>query len=104
MISEYVEQRDGMYYVNGTRVMLDSIVLAFQNGSSPETIREDFPALTLEQVYGAIAFYLRNRNDVEAGMRERERVEDEFKRLHPAPADLKEKLERARERTSARRS
>ena len=58
MTREYIEQREGGYYVAGTRVSLDSIVYAFRGGESPETIQQNFPSLTLEQVYGAIAFYL----------------------------------------------
>ena len=50
----YVEERDGGYWVAGTRVSLDSIVYAFRRGASPETIRSSFPVLTLEQVYGAL--------------------------------------------------
>ena len=41
MASEHVEQREGVYYVLGTRVSLDSIVYAFREGCSPETISED---------------------------------------------------------------
>ena len=103
MRSDYVDQRNGMYYVAGTRVMLDSIALGFLNGSSPETIRENFPTLTLEQVYGATAFYLRNRDAVEAAMSDREHVEDEFRKAHPAPLHLREKLARARERRPVHR-
>ena len=59
MRSEYVEQRsNGGYYVAGIRISLDSIVYAFNEGQSPEAIQEDFPALRLSQIYGAIAFYL----------------------------------------------
>ena len=36
MSSDYVEQRDGGYYVAGARVSLDSIVYAFRGGESPE--------------------------------------------------------------------
>lgn len=58
MNSPYVEQREGGFWVAGTRVSLDSLVYPFRRGASPETIRSSFPILTLEQVYGAIAFYL----------------------------------------------
>ncbi len=57
-MTEYIEQREGGYYVAGTRVSLDSLVYAFRGGESPETIQQQFPSLSLEQVYGAIAFYL----------------------------------------------
>ena len=57
----YVEQRDEGYWIMGTRISLDSVVYAFLKGKSPESIVQSFPLLTLEQVYGAIAFYLANR-------------------------------------------
>lgn len=62
----YVEYRSNAYWVEGTRIALDSIVYAFQSGLSPENIVQAFPLLTLEQVYGAIAFYLANRADIDA--------------------------------------
>jgi uncharacterized protein (DUF433 family) len=62
----YVEKRDAGYWVAGTRVSLDSIILAFLDGLSPETIVvECFPVLTLEQVYGAITYYLAHRADID---------------------------------------
>src|SRR2546421_13089292 len=67
METQYVEKRDGGYWIAGTRVSLDSIVLAFLDGLSPETIvAECFPILTLEQVYGAITYYLAHRAYIES--------------------------------------
>src|SRR5712691_5786216 len=65
MTSGYVEQCEGVYMVAGTRVSLDSVVSAFVSGQSAETIAQAFPVLNLEQVYGAIAFYLAHRADVD---------------------------------------
>ncbi|NJL56734.1 DUF433 domain-containing protein [bacterium] len=62
----YVEYRNDAYWVEGTRISLDSIVYAFQKGLSPEGIVQSFPLLTLEQVYGAITFYLANRAEIDA--------------------------------------
>jgi len=76
MIREYVEQRSGGYYLTGTRVSLDSIVYAFRVGESPETIRQNFASLTLEQVYGAIAFYLAHQAEVDANIRAGEEALD----------------------------
>jgi uncharacterized protein (DUF433 family) len=61
MIDEFVEQRNGSYYVSRTRVSLDSIVYAYRRGESAESIRQNIPSLRLVQVYGAIAFYLSTR-------------------------------------------
>jgi uncharacterized protein (DUF433 family) len=60
MSKEYVEQRDGGYWVAGTRVSLDSIVYAFWDGQTAESIAQSFPVLSLEQVYGVISYYLAN--------------------------------------------
>ena len=65
MDTTYVEQRDNVYMVSGTRVSLDSVVRAFLAGDSAETIAQAFPVLSLEQVYGAIAFYLAHRDEVD---------------------------------------
>jgi uncharacterized protein (DUF433 family) len=54
MAKEYIEERDGGYYVAGTRVSLDSIVQCFNEGLSPEAILEEFGTLTLAQVFGAM--------------------------------------------------
>ncbi|MGH9455137.1 MAG: DUF433 domain-containing protein [Terriglobia bacterium] len=104
MASEYVEQRNGGYYVQGTRVTLDSVVCSFLRGESPEGIAELFPALNLEQVYGAITFYLANRLAVDAyleqGRKEFDRLRQESREKYPL---LYAKLEAARRETSSSR-
>lgn len=63
---EYIEQRDGGYYVAGTRISLDSVVYAFNRGDSPERIVEEFPLLDrVSRVYGAIAFYLDHKAEID---------------------------------------
>jgi uncharacterized protein (DUF433 family) len=61
----YVDQGEGRYLVTGTRVSLDSIVYGFLSGQSAESIAQAFPVLTLEQVYGAITFYLGHRDELD---------------------------------------
>lgn len=68
----YIEQREGVYRVAGTRVSLDSIVYAFLQGQTAESIQQSFPVLTLEQVYGAITYYLANREVIDAYLQEQE--------------------------------
>jgi uncharacterized protein (DUF433 family) len=65
MVNEYVEKRDGGYWIAGTRVSLDSLVHAFLNGQTAESIAQCFPVLRLEQVYGAITYYLAHREEVD---------------------------------------
>ena len=73
MSDAYIEQRDGVYMVAGTRVSLDSIVYAFLSGQSAEAIAQAFPVLSLEQVYGAITYYLAHRNEVDRYLENRRR-------------------------------
>jgi hypothetical protein len=65
MNNAYVAFRESGYWIADTRVSLDSIVYAFLDGQTPESIAQSFPVLTLEQVYGAVAFYLAHRSDIE---------------------------------------
>jgi uncharacterized protein (DUF433 family) len=98
MAKEYIEQRDGAYYVARTRISLDSIVHAFLRGESPETICQNFELLRLEEVYGAIAYYLANQADVDAYLvRQDEKWAQEKNNAEPLPESLRERLMRARE-------
>ena len=56
----------GVMRIGTTRVMLDALVAGFEQGHSPETIQQQFPALSLEEVYGAITYYLAHRDEVQA--------------------------------------
>jgi uncharacterized protein (DUF433 family) len=77
-IKQYVEQQDKGYWIVGTRISLDSVVYSFLGGESPESIAQNFPLMSLEQVYGAITFYLANRELVDAYLEE---GEAEFRQL-----------------------
>lgn len=60
------------YRIAGTRVSLDSVVYAWCQGESPEGIVDSYPSLTLEQVYGALAFYLANQQEIDEYLRQGE--------------------------------
>jgi uncharacterized protein (DUF433 family) len=85
---DYVENVDGAYRVAGSRISLDSVVYAFLRGESPDGIVESFPALNLEQVYGAVAFYLGHRDTIDAYLRAAEvdfvRLQEQSRREHPS--------------------
>jgi uncharacterized protein (DUF433 family) len=101
MHSEYIEQRDGGYYVAGVRISLDSIVYAFNEGQSPEAIQEDFPLLKRSQIYGAIAFYLDHQAEIDRYLEETEReFEGSAIPLEQANPALWEKIQRAKAHSS----
>lgn len=88
MISEYVEQRDGGYFIKDSRVSLDSVVYGFLRGESPEGIAESFPSLRLDQIFGSLAFYIANREIVDQylreGRQEFEALREQARRNNPA--------------------
>ena len=99
---EYIEQRNGGFYVAGTRVSLDSIVYSFKAGDSPETIRQNFSSLTLEQVYGAITFYLAHAQEVDRNIREGEaEIVSGVAPLSESRPELYARLERGRQEIGA---
>jgi len=98
MEKEYVEMRDEGYWIAGTRVSLDSVVFAFLDGLSPETIASEcFPVLTLEQVFGAITYYLGHRTEIDEYLKD---ADAQFESLRQATRDadpqFHEKLMKAR--------
>jgi uncharacterized protein (DUF433 family) len=88
MSVEYVAQRDNGYFIADTRVSLDSVVYAFLRGESPEGLADSFPALQLEQIFGALAFYMAHRDTIDrylaAGRQEFENLRQESRRHRPA--------------------
>jgi uncharacterized protein (DUF433 family) len=70
----------GVMRVGETRVMLDGVVAAYWQGDSPESIRQQYPALTSEDVYGAIAYYLANRDEVDAYLDRQDKLFENLKR------------------------
>lgn len=84
MNKQYVDNVDGVYRLAGTRVSLDSVVYAFWRGQTAESIAQSFPVVTLEQVYGALAFYLVNKSEIDAYLKE---AEVEFEALRQAARD-----------------
>jgi len=69
--AEYVcQDSSGAWRIVGSRISLDSIVIPYWEGKSPEAIAEEFPALSSEMVYGAIAFYLCNKEAFDKNLQE----------------------------------
>jgi uncharacterized protein (DUF433 family) len=103
-MKDYVERREGGYYIAGTRISLDSIVHSFKNGASPESILRSFPLIgSLEKVYGAITFYLANRDAVESYLAKQAQLSQEWAaKQTPLPESLSKKLNRAREKALPR--
>lgn len=99
----YIEERNGGYYVRGSRVSLDSIVYSWQQGQDAEAIRESFPTLELVEIYGAIAYYLDHRAEIDQYLKEWEaKYEAQRAAAEVADperyADLRRRIAEARQR------
>ncbi len=108
MSIDYVEQRDGGYWISGTRISLDSIVYAFKRGAAPETIRRSFPLLTLEEVYGAITFYLGHETEINEYLQSSEaelaaQADVRRQQVKTAKPELYERLTQARQENKSSR-
>ena len=89
---------DGIVRVDGTRVTLDSVMEAFDDGATPDEIAARYPALSIADIYSVIAYYLRHQDQVRAYL-ERERDLDQQARQEHVE---RQKREGIRERLLAR--
>ena len=97
MQKKYVVVVEGTYRIGHTRVSLDSLVYLFREGMSAESMVESYPALTLEQVHGSLAFYLANQAEIDAYLAEGQRAaESQHRQSRQTNAELIAKLQRAR--------
>jgi uncharacterized protein (DUF433 family) len=95
--NEYVEVRNGAYYVAGTRIGLDILAYEYRDGRSAEAIFEAYPSIgSLGKVYGAIAFILEHPREVEAYLEDQDRRYEDIQERYPLPAEMIERLDRAR--------
>ena len=74
----------GRLRIDGTRITVNQMAAWYKEGSSPEEIADQYPHLTLAQVYTALAYYHANREEVEADLAaeraEADLLEKEFQR------------------------
>ncbi len=83
------EDAAGAVRVGDSRVLLELVIWAFQDGATPETIVQRYSALALRDVYAVIAYYLRHRSEVEEYLTRREQKAEEVRqRLETQQGDL----------------
>lgn len=86
---------DGVVRIGASRVTLDTLVTAFREGATAETIVEQYPSLALSQVYTVIGYYLRHQAEIDAYLERRRRqatqVRQENETRFP-PGGLRDRL------------
>jgi uncharacterized protein (DUF433 family) len=101
--NEYVEVRNGGYYLAGTRIGLDVVVYDFRRGRSAEAIFEAYPSIgSLARVYGAITFILEHPDDVKAYLKDQDRIFEKLQAQYPMPQDMIDRFERAQKEAPSR--
>jgi uncharacterized protein (DUF433 family) len=85
------EDATGALRVGSSRVLLEIVVRAFQDGATPETIVQRYSTLALPDVYSVLAYYLRHQNEVEEYLTRREQKAEEVRqRIESQQGDLSE--------------
>lgn len=71
---------EGVMRVGGTRVRLETVIGAFLQGCTAEEILVKYPVLELADIYAVIAYYLQQREAVDAYLDARRRQSEETER------------------------
>lgn len=83
------EDASGALRVGDSRVLLELVVRAFQDGATPEVIVQRYDTLALADVYAVIAYYLRHRAEVDSYLARREQKAAEVRqRIEAQQGDL----------------
>ena len=86
---------DGVIRVAGTRVTLDTVAEAFAQGATAEEIAQQYPSLSLADVYSVLGHLLRNQEEVAEYLADREPLRDTVRRENErrfAPGGVRSRL------------
>ncbi len=75
------EDADGALRVGDSRVLLEMVIHAFQDGTTPESIVQQYSTLSLGDVYAIIGYYLRHPSEIEHYLTRREQQGAEIRRI-----------------------
>ncbi|WP_299426560.1 DUF433 domain-containing protein [uncultured Meiothermus sp.] len=64
-------EADGVVRVGATRANLDTLTAAFLEGATAEEIAQQYPSLSLREVYAVISYYLNHPDEVNDSLLER---------------------------------
>jgi uncharacterized protein (DUF433 family) len=90
------ESPPGVFRVGQTRVLLESVLIAFNDGESPESIAQQYDTLKLSDIYSVVAHYLRHREEFDEYLRRCEAEAEEVRRRieasQPDMTDIRKRL------------
>lgn len=85
----------GVARIGNTRVTLETVIITFWQGASPEEIAHRYPSLKLAEVYAVISYYLHNRDEVDRYVEQAERESEAVRREYESrfdPTGIRERL------------
>jgi uncharacterized protein (DUF433 family) len=82
LISRTPGIKSGTPHIAGTGVTVRTVVRYYKLGMSPEEIVAEYPHLSLAQVYGALAYYHANRDEMDLHMAAEEAESDRIEQEH----------------------
>jgi len=69
--------------IAGTRMPVQTVALAYQDGLDAEAILEEFPHLDIAAIYAALAYYYANKAKIDRTIEEFDRLYDEMAAKNP---------------------
>ncbi len=97
------EDETGAIRVGSSRVLLELIVRAFEDGATPETIVDRYSTVSLADVYATIGYYLNHKEDIENYLDRREELAESV-RQHLAVSGFQADTNAIRSRLLARKA
>ena len=89
---------NGVMRVGKGAVPLESVLTGFEQGHTPETIRSQYPALSLEEVYGAITYSLAHPKEVQDYLKRQDSLWEQWRqRLQQGEPPVVERLRAIRQ-------
>jgi uncharacterized protein (DUF433 family) len=70
----FSEDQSGAIRIGNSRVLLELVIRAFQDGASPEAIMQRYSTLSLSEIYTTIGYYLRHPQEIETYLSQRDQL------------------------------
>lgn len=90
------QDETGAIRIGNTRILLEIVIRAFQDGVTPETIPQRYEILTLADIYATISYCLRHEQEVESYLSDRDRLADSIRQnlstLQPNLSSIRSRL------------
>jgi len=91
-----IQDESGAIRVGDSRVLLELVIRAFQDGASAESIVQRYPTLSLSDTYMTIGYYLRHQPEVQNYLQQREEKAESVKQkivdIQPDTAEIRARL------------